>query len=223
MLLLKIRLCNYFTEEAMGIKIRSAGIDDVPFLAQMILQSDRAGKKVGVFDLIFENKNDKEILENLEKLTQTKIKNHCHFSNFLIAESDNKNVGTLCSYEPRLITEQTFLEALKEIGCEEKTEEKLKFLYECGFELNSRTLMFDFVEELQDYKEVGILKALMQKSLLTARLKGYRIAQAVIEIGSLETKLYYEKLGFREIKSKECEIYKEKLGRNGLILFAMEF
>jgi len=63
----------------------------------------------------------------------------------------------------------------------------------------------------------------MQKSLLTARLKGYRIAQAMVEIGSLETLLYYKKLGFKEVRQKECEIYKEKFGRAGLVLLAIEF
>jgi len=207
----------------MSIKVRKAEIGDVSFLAKMILQSSRAGKKVGIFDLIFENKSDKEILNNLEKLTKTKAKNRCQFSNFLIAEVDGKSVGTLCNYEPRLVTEQTFMEALKEIGCDNDIEEALRVLSDCHFELNSRTLMFDFVEELQDHKDVGILKALMQKSLLTARLKGYRIAQAVVESGSLDTKLYYKKLGFKEVDTKKSELYKEKFGRSGLTLFSMEF
>ena len=79
------------------------------------------------------------------------------------------------------------------------------------------------MEEIEGHMNVGILKALMQKSLLSARLKGYRIAQAMVEIGSLETLLYYKKLGFKEVKHKKCELYKEKFGRAGLILLAFEF
>lgn len=207
----------------MSIKIRKALSQDSPFLAQMILQSSRADKQICIFDVIFGTKSDKETLTNIEKLTTTTAKNYCHFSNFLIAEINGKSVGSLCSYEPRIATKETFLESLKEIGCDANAEDFLEILDSCDFELNTRTLVFDFMEEIEGHMDVGILKSLMQKSLLTARLKGYRIAQTMVEIGSLETLLYYKKLGFKEVKQKECELYKEKFGRSGLVLLAFEF
>ena len=207
----------------MNIKIKKANVTDAPFLAQMILQSSRAGKKEGIFDLIYQTNDNKTILSNLEKLTQTTAKNHCHYNNFLIAELDGKNVGTLCSYEPRIATKEAFIDALKESGSSKNVSETLEVIYTCDFDLNIRTLMFDFMEEVDGFLDVGVLKALMQKSLLTARLKGYRIAQTIIEIGSLDSKLLYKKLGFSEIKEKECELYREKFGRNGLLLMAIEF
>jgi len=207
----------------MSIKIRKAIVTDAPFLAQMILQSSRAGKKDGIFDLIFQTQDDKEILMKLESLTQTTTKTHCSFNNFLIAEHDGKSVGTLCSYEPRIATKQAFEDALNEVGCGDHMAESLEVLYACDFGLNNRTLMFDFMEELEGFIDVGVLKTLMQKSLLTARLKGYRIAQSLVEIGSLESLLFYKKLGFKVVKEKECELYKEKFGRAGLVLLAIEF
>ena len=206
----------------MSIKIRKAVQSDSPFLAQMILQSSRAGKKEGIFDLVYQA-DDKVILANLEKLTQTTAKNHCHYNNFSIAELDGKSVGTLCSYEPRIATKEAFIDALKESGATDNVSEILEVIYTCDFDLNKRTLMFDFMEEVDGFLDIGVLKALMQKSLLTARLKGYRIAQTIIEIGSLESRLLYKKLGFKEIKEKECELYREKFGRNGLALLAIEF
>jgi N-acetylglutamate synthase-like GNAT family acetyltransferase len=207
----------------MAIKIRKATADDSPFLAQMILQSSRAGKKDGMFDLVFQTNDDKVILPRLESLTKTTAKNHCHYSNFLIAELDGKSVGTLCSYEPRIATKEVLIAAFKELGCRENVSASLEAFYSCEFDLNNRTLMFDFMEELEGFIDVGVLKALMQKSLLTARLKGYRIAQTIIEIGSLESELFYKKLGFTKVDQKECELYKEKFGRVGLMLLAIEF
>ncbi len=207
----------------MSITIRQANAGDAPFLAQMILQSSRAGKKECIFDLIFQTNDDKEILKKLEALTQATAKSHCQFTNFLIAEVDGKKVGSLCSYEPRIATRQTFVDALKEIGCDESVSLVLEVLYDCDFELNNRTLMFDFMEEVEGFIDVGILKTLMQKSLLTARLKGYRIAQSIVEIGSLETILYYKKLGFKEVQTIESELYREKFGRVGLMLLSIEF
>lgn len=207
----------------MSMKIRKALSEDASFLAQMILQSSRADKQICIFDVIFESKSDEETLKNLEKLTTTTAKNQCHYSNFLIAEIDGESVGSLCSYEPRIATREVFLDSLKEIGRDSNAEEFLEILDSCNFDLNKRTLVFDYMEEIEGHMDVGILKALMQKSLLTARLKGYRIAQTMVEIGSLETLLYYKKLGFKEAKQKECELYKEKFGRPGLVLLTFEF
>jgi len=207
----------------MSIKIRKATETDTKFLAQMILQSSRAEKKVGMFDFVLGSGSDKELLAKLENLTKTKAKNYCHFSNFLIAEIDAKPVGTLCSYEPRIATKQAFKDSLQEIECDQKLDEYEELLHQCDFEQNNRTLIFDFMEEVEGFLDVGILKALMTKSLLTARLKGYTIAQSIVEIGSLETMLFYKKLGFKEKKQKECEEYREKFGRNGLALLEIEF
>ena len=207
----------------MSINIRKATSEDAPFLAQMILQSTRADKKIGIYDLIFKVNNDKEVLNYLEKLTYTKAKSSCHYSNFLIAEIDGKSVGSLCSYEPRISTQEVFMEALSEIGIDGEESEYFGLMNICGFVLNTRTLIFDYMEELEGFMDVGILKALMHKSLLSARLKGYRIAQTIVEIGSLETLLYYKKLGFKEVKRKEREPYKEIFGRPGLVLLSIEF
>ena len=206
----------------MSIKIKKATQEDAGFLAQMILQSSRAGKKLGMFDLIFE-RSEKDVLENIQSLVTTSAKNQCHFNNFLIAQIDGRDVGTLCAFEPRIATRDTFFAALKEIGCQEEAPEYLEILNECDFNLNNRTLIFDFMEEVEGFIDVGILKELMRKSLLTARLKGYRIAQTIVEIGSLETLLFYKQLGFKEIEEKECELYREKFGRTGLVLLANEF
>ena len=207
----------------MSIKIRQAQPSDSSFLAEMILQSSRAGKKGGFFDLLFSESDDEEILQKLAMLTTTEAKSHCNYKNFLIAEIDGTRVGTLCSYEPRISTKETFIKALKEIGCTKDVAATLDVFYNCSFEQNKSTLMFDFMEEVEGFIDVGILKALMQKSLLTARLKGYRVAQTIIEIGSLEAELFYKKLGFVKTAEIECEGYKEVFGRPGLMLMSIEF
>ena len=207
----------------MSIKKRQAKVEDAHFLAQMMLQSSRAGKKDGLFDLIFETEDDKILLEKLERLAQTEAKSHCNYRNFLIAEMDGKSVGTLCSYEPRKATKEIFIKALQEVGCSDSMADTLAIVYECELDVSRTALMFDFMEELDGFIDVGVLKALMQKSLLTARLKGYSIAQTIIEIGSLEAELLYKKLGFRVVDEKECERYKETFGRNGLKLLSIEF
>ena len=207
----------------MSIEIKQATEQDAPFLAQMMLQSSRAGKKDGLFDLLFNSNDEDLLLEKLEKLAQTDSRSHCHYKNFLIAKVDGQSVGTLCSYEPRISNQEAFVSALNEIGCCDDVEDALSVVRECQFDINNRTLMFDFMEELEGFIDVGVLKALMQKSLLSARLKGYTRARTMIEIGSLESELFYNKLGFHKIDQRECALYKEKFGRLGLMLLEIEF
>ena len=207
----------------MNLTIKQATVEDASFLAQMILQSSRAGKKKGLFDVLFETDDDVTVLAKLEKLTQTEAKSHCHYKNFLIAQMDGKSIGTLCSYEPRIATKETFEEALREIGCGDEINKPLEVVYNCSFDTNRSRLMFDFMEELEGFVDVGVLKALMQKSLLSARLKGYSIVQTIIEIGSLETELFYKKLGFEVVDKKECEAYRKIFGRAGVMLLSMQF
>jgi len=207
----------------MSITIRQAKVEDAPFLAQMMLQSSRAGKKVGIFDLLFELESEKELLAKVEALTQTDAKSHCHYKNFFVAEMDNKKVGTLCSYEPRKATKDVFLQALQEVDVKSENLSFVDVLYACDLDVSRTALMFDFMEELEGFIDVGVLKALMQKSLLAARMKGYSIVQSIIEIGSLEMELLYEKLGFVVVDIKECEDYKEVFGRNGLKLLSLTF
>ena len=207
----------------MNLTIKQATVEDASFLAQMILQSSRAGKKKGLFDVLFETDDDVTVLAKLAKLTQTEAKSHCHYKNFLIAQMDGKSIGTLCSYEPRIATKETFEEALREIGCGDEINKPLEVVYNCSFDTNRSRLMFDFMEELEGFVDVGVLKALMQKSLLSARLKGYSIVQTIIEIGSLETELFYKKLGFEVVDKKECEAYRKIFGRAGVMLLSMQF
>jgi len=207
----------------MNVKINKATTDDSDFISKMILFSSRADKKFGLFDYLFEVSSEEELLKKIQLLVVDESKCYCHYSNFLVANVDGKNVGTLCTYEPRVATKEKFIQALKNTGCDNKIDEKLNILKNCEFDINHATLMFDFLEELDGYVDVGILKALMQKSLLNARLKGYRIAQSIVEIGSLERELFYEKLGFNKKDSKECETYKEIFGRVGVNLFELEF
>jgi len=207
----------------MSVEIAKAKEQDIPFLAQMILQSSRAEKKIGMFDYIFDFLDDEKIIEKLQNIIKNPLECYCYYGNFLVAKVNGKSVGTLCAYEPRKATKEHFLQALEEAGCSSGCAEKLTNLGECEFDINNRTLMFDFLEEVEGYVDVGILKALMQKALLQARLKGYRIAQSIVEIGSLETLLFYEKLSFVQKAKKESETYKEIFGRNGVVLLELEF
>jgi hypothetical protein len=205
----------------MSIKIRKAEQSDSALVAWAMLESSRAGKKTGLFDLIFQTHSDKELLKQLEKLSLTSTKSHCHYSNFLIAVEDGKDVGALCGYEPRISTHEVLSKALNELGIDESYNERISAYFLCFPEVDRQTWILDFMEVKDDAHEFSVLKELIQKSLLTARLKGYRKVQTIVEIGSAEIQLTYEKLGFEFIDEKHSDYYLETFGRLGIMRLGM--
>ena len=201
----------------MAIQIQKAKEEDIPFLVTMILKSARADKKIGLFDYLFQE----EIEKKLAELVASKKHPYCFYKNFFVAKIGAQKVGTLCVYEPRVATKERFVEALAEI--EPDAIVRLEQLRECDFAIDKKVLMLDFLEEDDAYLDMGIIKELVQKSLLEARLKGYRRAQTIVEIGSLESLLFYEHLGFAQKERKECPSYQEVFGRSGLILLELFF
>jgi len=201
----------------MNIKIRKATEKDAQLLAESMLESSRAGKKKGLFDVVFNTSETKLLLERLKALATTKTKHYCHFSNFLIATVDGVDAGSLCGYEPRIATREIFENAMEEIGCTDGYEARLSAYRLVEPEFDKKTFLLDFMAVKDEFHEFSVLKEMVQKSLLTSRLKGYRIVQTMVEIGSVEALLVYKKLGFSEIDERRSELYEEEFGRPGIV------
>ncbi len=200
----------------MEITVTKATETDKALLAKAILQSSRAGKKIGIFDLIFQSHEDDYLLGRLAELTGTQTKSYCHFSNFLIASGIEKVSGTLCGYEPRIATHEVFSKALAEIGVDSDYQERIATYLLVEPAADRQTWMLDFMQVTPGCEPLPVFEALLKKSLLTARLKGYRKAQTMVEIGSIDTELLYEKLGFEVMDEKRSELYAEQFGRDGI-------
>jgi len=200
----------------MNITVRKAEESDSAALAQAILSSSRAGKKIGIFDLIFETSDNALLIERLQALTVTQTKSYCHFSNFLLASGGEKVSGTLCGYEPRVATHDVFTKALAEIGVDDQYQERIATFLLVEPEIDRQTWVLDFMTVSEGCEPLPVFRELLKKSLLNARLKGYRKAQAMVEIGSSDTEILYEKLGFDVIDEKRSELYAQQFGRSGI-------
>jgi len=206
----------------MGIKIEKASPKDAKFIAESILVSSRAEKSVCIFDLIFESDEDKTIIQFLEKLITTETKSYIHFSNFLIAYEDSKLAGCLCGYEPRVATQEIFAKALEEIGVDQSYLKRIEAYSMCEPEVGRRSWILDFIHVNEGFHKLSNIKELVQKSLLTARLKGYRKAATLIEIGSAEVELVYKKLGFSFENEKRSDLYLEVFSRLGIMQYSLD-
>jgi len=200
----------------MNITVRKATENDADAVADAILVSSRAGKKIGIFDLIFETSEDAALTERLRALALTQTKSYCHHSNFLLASGGQKYSGTICGYEPRMATHETFTKALSEIGVDEGYQERIATYLLVKPEVDRQTWVLDFMTVSQGCEPLPVFAELLKKSLLSARLKGYRKAQTMVEIGSFDNQILYEKLGFKVIDEKRSELYADQFGRAGI-------
>jgi hypothetical protein len=103
----------------MKVTVRKASEADTVIICKALLESSRSGKRVGLFDFVFQTSNDSLLLDYLKRLTTAQTKCYCHYSNFFIAVSGGVNVGAICAYEPRIATHDAFAKALEEIGIDE--------------------------------------------------------------------------------------------------------
>ena len=182
-----------------------------------MLESSRSGKKKGIFDVIFETSDKDQLLALLEKLATAQTKSYCHFSNFLVATVDGVDAGFLCGYEPRIATHEIFAQAMEELGFDGSYQERLSSYLLVKPEFDKKTFLLDFMAVKDEFNTFSVLKELVQKSLLTARLKGYRVVQTMVEIGSVETMMVYKKLGFSVIDERRSEYYQAEYGRAGIV------
>lgn len=200
--------------------IRTAKAEDAKFISWAILESSRAGKKQGLFDLIFSPAPD--ISKSLEKLITHDVKTICHYSNFLIAEVNGNQAGVLCSYDGYKISWENMSGALETMGCQGDYKERISAYLLCEPEVEKHTIVLNFMITKEEFRGLGVVKALVKKVLLTARLKGFRRAQTDIEIGSIETQLAYEKMGFSKKEEKKSDYYLEVFGRPGICSYVAE-
>lgn len=205
----------------MHITIKKATEGDAELLAQAILKSSRADKKIGIFDLIFEADDDVALTDKIRQLVTAGTKCYCHYSNFLLASGGQKMSGTICGYEPRVATREVFSKALSEVGVDERYLERIATYLLVEPAIDRQTWVLDFMTVTEGCEPLPVFAELLKKSLLTARLKGYRKAQTMIEIGSSETEILYEKLGFEVIDEKRSELYAEQFGRPGIMRLQM--
>ncbi len=201
----------------MAVTVRKASEADIEIVVQALLESSRSGKKIGLFDLVFNTSEDAELAHHLKRLALTPTKSYCHYSNFFVALSGSAPIGVICGYEPRIATHEIFSKALEEIGFDESYHERIAAYLLCEGEVDNKTFVLDFLWVKNDCKSIDVYKELVGKTMLTARLKGYRKVQTSIEIGSAENEMIYKKLGFETIDEKRSEYYKEQFGRSGIM------
>jgi len=205
----------------MKFEVRKATLNDANFIASSMIKSSRLSSKRGFFDLIFGDVGDEKLNELVKSLVVHDKKLYIHFSNFVIAHSTDEIVGILCGYESKLFSDEKLLEVLKEMECSDNYENIISIYHSCVGDMGRNRWMLDFLVVDDGLDEFEISNALLNKSLLTARLKGYREARTVVEIESTEVHMMYKNLGFSKKSESRNEFYEETFHSLGLLVLEL--
>lgn len=200
------------------IKVRVAKIEDVDFISTMMLTNSRNNNKVGIFDLLFASKNETDVLDGIKKLITIDNKIYCYYKNFLIASLNQTDFAILCNYEPRLATNSYIEEALQKLNIAQENYKYISMLSYCDIDTDKKVWMLDFLAQKEGVDSLDVAKTLIQKSLLQASLKGYRIIRTICNAKRADLILMFHKLGFKTILQKECNLFENQLGENRAVV-----
>src|SRR4030042_1240099 len=98
----------------MNVEIRSATVDDVPFLAWVMLTAARSHNKYGVWEH-YVGGTEEDCLAFLRLIATTQKSHLFHHSVFIVAEVNGKKAGALSGYDPKVLGTRTFAKVLPEV------------------------------------------------------------------------------------------------------------
>lgn len=205
----------------MKFEVQKATLNDADFIASSMIASSRSSSKKGFFDLLFGDVGEEKLLLLVKNLAVSEKKLYTYYENFVIALSGKERVGLLCGYESKLSVGERLLDVLKDMECSENYENVISVYHTCAGDMGRNRWILDFLVVHDGLDEFEISNALLNKSLLSARLKGYREARSIIELEATETQLMYKNLAFSKMSENRNEYYEEMFHSLGLVVMEL--
>jgi ribosomal protein S18 acetylase RimI-like enzyme len=206
----------------MGLNIRSAEVNDAPFLAWLILTAGRAHVKRGIWEVVLGQPED-YCLHFLELLTITSTPHLFHHSCYLIAETETGAVSGLGGYDPDIQGYSKLIETMPEIYAnlgetppEEMTAVEPPRITGCIPPSVPGAWVIDSVATVPAFRRRGIVDNLLDTMLHRGRQQGYRQAQISIYMGNTPALHAYEKHGFKLLDEWPDPYFEKEIGSPGM-------
>jgi ribosomal protein S18 acetylase RimI-like enzyme len=212
----------YERRTLMGLKIRSAGVNDAEFLSWLILTAGRAHVKRGIWEVVL-NCSEGDCLSFLKLLTITDAPHLFHHSCYLIAETDTGPVSGLGGYDADNQGYPQLVKALPEIygklgklPSKEMAAGEPPRITACIPPPVEGSWVIDSVATLPAFRRKGIVDKLLDTVLNLGRERGYRQAQISIYIGNTPAQCAYEKHGFKLLDEWRDPYFQEEIESPGM-------
>jgi ribosomal protein S18 acetylase RimI-like enzyme len=175
----------------MKIKIKTAGPDDTPFLAWVMLTATRSHLNYGVWEH-FVGGTEQDCLSFLNCIATTQQTHLFHYSAFKVAERNGQKVGALSGYDPVVSGMKAFTQSIPEVFQKLGwSRNKQKAAFErylpwttCAPDDSEGAWIVESVAVLPKYRRQGIISALLDEVLETGKRGGYTLAQIGVLINN---------------------------------------
>jgi len=217
-----MKIPYYYLGENMNIIVRKASSEDAEYIAKEIIKSSQNMSNIGLFDLIF-NEEGTALEKKLCSLVVNKSDNLCQYKYFLIAESYGKKIGLIAGYEAKKMKSEFLLDAIRsdyEID-PSKCEVILNTYFSCYAPKNKNSWVLKFLSVVDDIDAFAVARALINKSLLNARVKGYRLGQSSIDIDNVELQEIYKDSSFSKEEEVKNEAFEDLFHSLGIVLYKL--
>jgi len=206
------------------VRIRPATINDVDFLAWVMLTAARSHLQRGLWDITL-NRGEEDCLSFLRELARTETRSWAHYSRFTVAEVDGQAAAALCGYDPIEAGTPALVsaidEAAKQVGWSESDVadiwERFAPVGTCISDDAEGAWIIENVATLPSYRRCGLVNSLLENELEAGRASGHRLAQISTLIGNTPAQTAYEKIGFVLDKEKQHPDYEAIVGVPGMM------
>jgi ribosomal protein S18 acetylase RimI-like enzyme len=207
----------------MNIDIRSARLEDAPFLAWVMLTASRSHLKYGVWEH-YVGGTEQDCLSFLSFIATTQKPHLFHSSTFIMAEMNGQKVGALSGYDPKALGMKAFVQSLPEVfqklnwtADEQKAAvERYRPWMTCIPDDVEGAWVVESVAALPEYRRQGVVSRLLDEVLNRGRRNRFKRAQIGVLINNTPARLAYEKSGFKFDSEKRNPSFEATFGTPGI-------
>lgn len=208
----------------MSVKIRPARPEDAKLIAWCMLMAGRSHMKIGIWDLIISQPEDK-CLTFLEMLTLQEPRHMCYYTEFLVAEVDGQPAAALEGFDPVNNGEATVAEPMAEVrrkmGLTEEDmaagQQSLIAFMTCHPDFAKGAWVVEHVATRPEYRRRGAVSRLLEAILDKGRKQDFHLAQVSFYIGNTPAERAYRKAGFRYADEKRHPDFEAVIGCPGMV------
>ena len=208
----------------MTFAIRSAVVDDAPFLAWVQQEASRSHLPFGFWDVAIPGP-DEYRLRVIERVCRAEAKSFAHWSRFLVAEVGGEPAAALSAYDDAKAATgplffQALIEALTAEGWNEARigamSQRLAPFLTCAPEQPESTWIVEWVATRPEHRGKGLTRTLLHAILDAGRARGHQTFQIGVLIGNTPAQRAYEGVGFSVVEEKTHPDFEATFGTPGI-------
>ncbi|MEX0682911.1 MAG: GNAT family N-acetyltransferase [Dehalococcoidia bacterium] len=187
-----------------GVQIVAAERRHIPFLAWVVMESNRSHMPRGMWDFMIGD-DEAKVLRYLEAFADTEAMHWGHYSLFLVAEVDGVPAAGMCGFFENELAGTTVMAGAAEVNEKTgRTPEEIAAGWERAKTITGLMVLqhepgawvVEHVGTRPEFRRRGLVERLMGEMLERGRQRGAKTADIGVLLGNDPAQRAYEKCGF---------------------------